>query len=364
MSRLGVGLWLPDQASVDLMRDDATQGFRKFLRSSGLNAFTINGFPFGNFHGDHVKQRVYLPTWAAPERLEYTKRLATILAALLDDEAEIGSISTLPIGWPENPFAETQKLDFDAAGENLRELVGHLDSLLQSTGKRIVVAIEPEPGCGLDTIDDMVDFFDRQLPESSHRRFLTACHDICHSAVMNEPQGDVIRRYAQAGIGIGKVQVSSAIVADWQSIAADDREAALLQLSEFAEDRYLHQTGCLDTSGNFELAEDLPELVKNTSAAAMNDIARWVIHFHVPIFLERFGHLTTSRDAVLDCLQAVADPRSVPLSVAISKSKPMRGQYCRTKCDDAVWPKTLRAKSLGSKNNCDPDIAKLFRMWL
>ncbi|MEL6107397.1 MAG: metabolite traffic protein EboE [Planctomycetota bacterium] len=309
VDRLGVGLWLPDQASVDLMREDATQGFRDFLRSNGLNAFTINGFPFGNFHGDHVKQRVYLPTWADPARLEYTKRLATILAALLDDDAAIGSISTLPIGWPDNPFAETRALDHDAAGRQFRELADYLDSLQASTGKRIVVAIEPEPGCGLDTIDDMVEFFQRQLPEERHRRLITACHDICHSAVMNEPQRDVIRRYAEAGIGIGKIQVSSAIVADWRTIQTEDREATLRQLSEFAEDRYLHQTGCLHASGDFELAEDLPDLVKHTPVAALDEIDRWVIHFHVPIFLERFGHLTTSRDAVLDCLRAITDPQ-------------------------------------------------------
>ena len=33
-----------------------------------------------------------------------------------------------------------------------------------------------------------------------------------------------------------------------------------------------------------------------------------MIHFHVPIFLERFGHLTTSRPDVVECLDAILDP--------------------------------------------------------
>ena len=32
---------------------------------------------------------------------------------------------------------------------------------------------------------------------------------------------------------------------------------------------------------------------------------KWVVHFHVPVFLERFGHLTTSHDAVLECLKTL-----------------------------------------------------------
>ena len=312
LDALGVGLWIPDQASKELAGGELA-GFRDFLQSNQLSAYTINGFPFANFHGDHVKQRVYVPTWAQPERLQYTKRLATILAALLPDHQHVGSISTLPIGWPNNPFAEPKAgandraNDLDVAGAQFRELAKFLDELHTETGKRIVVAIEPEPGCVIDTVDDMVRFFDQQLPDELHRRSITVCHDICHSAVMNEPQRSVIQNYKDAGIGIGKVQVSSAIVADWESIPPDQVANTLEQLGEFAEDRYLHQTGCVARDGRFTLADDLPELLRQTKPDDLAEIARWVIHFHVPIFLERFGELTTSRDGVVECLHALDD---------------------------------------------------------
>jgi sugar phosphate isomerase/epimerase len=304
-----VGLWIPHQAAEQLVGGQR-DSFREFLSANCLVPYTINGFPYANFHGDHVKHRVYLPTWAEPARLEYTRHLAEILAELLDEEHPTGSISTLPLGWPGNPFSARDAADpapetessqlIEQSGKQLRSLADFLQRLHGRTGKHIVVAIEPEPGCTLDSIDDMVAFFDAELPEAHHRRYLTACHDICHSAVMNEPQRQVILRYAEAGIAIGKVQVSNAIVVDWSAIAADDRAAALRQLGEFAEDRYLHQTGQVDNQGGFALAEDLPGLIRDTSTSDLADARRWVVHFHVPIFLQQFGQLSTSRDAVVE----------------------------------------------------------------
>ncbi|MCC9599174.1 metabolite traffic protein EboE [Stieleria sp. JC731] len=306
--QLGVGLWIPDEASRQLV-DGELDRFAAFLTEAKLSAFTINGFPFANFHGDRVKQGVYLPTWADRERLEYTQRLATILSAIMPDDEAIGSISTLPIGWPDNPFANdnARNIKLDVAGANLRTLATFLADLHDSSGREITVAIEPEPGCTLDTVDDMVAFFDAQLPDKQHRQYISACHDICHSAVMNEPQRDAIKAYADAGISIGKVQVSSAIVADWKSIPAEQHADALKQLSEFAEDRYLHQTGQVDRQGGFRLATDLPELIRQTDVEKLAELDRWVIHFHVPIFLERFGLLQTTRAEVLECLAALSD---------------------------------------------------------
>lgn len=327
---LGVGLWIPDQASRQLAGGEVA-GFADFLTQRELNPFTINGFPFDNFHQEHVKQRVYLPAWWDARRLEYTQRLAEILRFLLPGDDCIGSISTLPIGWPDNPFelgpfelgpfdsgpldsqpfesehAVDNKSLIAIAGENFRRLSAFLQKLEKQSGRRIVVAIEPEPGCILDTIGDMIAFFAKELPDDSHRRYITACHDICHSAVMMEDQADVIGKYAAAGIGIGKVQVSSAIVVDWLSMSNEDKGAALMQLSQFAEDRYLHQTGCRSSNGGFQLATDLPELLAASRGESLDQWDRWVIHFHVPIFLERFGNLTTSRDDVLACLRALSE---------------------------------------------------------
>ena len=91
----GVGLRLSDAAARALEAPAAREDLRALLAEHGLYVFTINGFPYGTFHGTPVKEEVYRPDWSEPERLRYTERLADVLAALLPDGV-IGSISTAP----------------------------------------------------------------------------------------------------------------------------------------------------------------------------------------------------------------------------------------------------------------------------
>ena len=299
---LGVGLWIPAEAARTLAGDSS--GFARFLRDRRLKPFTINGFPYDNFHKEVVKHQVYIPTWADPARSQYTCQLADILAELLEDEPEehVGSISTLPLGWP-TELSNSKALD--ACGEALRAVSEHLAQIESRCGRQIVLAIEPEPGCALDTTEDVIQWFDKQLPDSVHRRYLTVCHDICHSAVMMEGQSEVLSRLATAGITVGKVQVSSAIKVRWSLMSSERRAEAVRQLAAFGEDRYLHQTGRRLGTGQFALSEDLPGLLAQVESGAvdLDDEQTWVVHFHVPIFLERFGHLETSRDDVEECLR-------------------------------------------------------------
>jgi len=308
---LGVGLWIPAEAARELAVD--ASGFAKFLRERRLRPFTINGFPFDNFHQDIVKHRVYEPTWADSQRLQYTCQLADILATLLHEmpEDQVGSISTLPLGWPDKLGSAEQLQDCGAA---LRSLADYLHELESRSGRHIVVAIEPEPGCQLDTTDDVIRWFETELPETHHRRYLTVCHDVCHSAVMMESQAEVLTRLAAAGIGVGKVQVSSAIQVRWDQMSEERREEAVTQLAEFGEDRYLHQTGRRLASGAFQLAEDLPLLLADVRSGkvAIEDEKTWVVHFHVPIFLERFGHLETSQADVVECLRFLSEANLSP----------------------------------------------------
>jgi hypothetical protein len=57
IDRLGVGLWIPNRASQELAAGGLA-AFREFLDINHLFAYTINGFPYDNFHGEHVKQHV------------------------------------------------------------------------------------------------------------------------------------------------------------------------------------------------------------------------------------------------------------------------------------------------------------------
>ncbi len=274
---LGVGLWLPDQAAIEACQGETIDRFAEWLQAKGLDVFTMNGFPQGNFHQPVVKHNVYLPTWWEDSRLQYTRRLVQILSRLIPDGG-VGSISTLPIAWG-SPRPSNEHLV--KASHHLRILAAELHAMKEKTGKEIVIAIEPEPGCCLGDAGSVRAFFARYLLRGDDReivrRHITVCHDICHSAVMWEDQGREIQSYFDLGIRIGKVQVSSAIEMRWDEIDASDRTEAIEQLSEFAEDRYLHQTTIRSgPAGSVRLFEDLPKLLGtgSTGQAGLTDAER------------------------------------------------------------------------------------------
>src|SRR2546421_3549557 len=99
---LGAGLWLARSVVSELLATaSGVQRFAESVTQRGLTCHTFNAFPFGDFHSDRVKENVYLPGWARPERLTYTLDCARVLSELLPAGGE-GTISTLPLGF--KPF--------------------------------------------------------------------------------------------------------------------------------------------------------------------------------------------------------------------------------------------------------------------
>ena len=94
-ARFGVGLRLSAAAAAELQAPGALEAFRARLDALGLYVFTLNGFPFGAFHGTRVKENVYRPDWLEDARSVYASQLARVLAALVP-EGVTGSISTVP----------------------------------------------------------------------------------------------------------------------------------------------------------------------------------------------------------------------------------------------------------------------------
>ena len=306
---MGVGLWLSAKTARQLIDDDKVQWFADWLAERGLLAYTINGFPYGDFHRDVVKLDVYTPTWKDDARLQYTLDLANILTALLGDDAE-GSISTLPIGWGPAFYEEEDK---DAAAAQLAKLADELAGIEQRCGKLIHVCLEPEPGCLLDTAADVAAFYEHHLlpagDEARLRRHLRVCHDVCHSAVMFEPQEEAIATYDAAGIAIGKVQLSAAVRALFDADDVQQRFAVMDQLKTFDEKRYLHQT-VVDSPHNFfkSMYTDLPEMIEQEEALLEDDfnaLREARVHFHVPLFAASFDLLESTQPAVVACLEAL-----------------------------------------------------------
>jgi sugar phosphate isomerase/epimerase len=306
---LGVGLWLPHEAMAGASFADFEK-LRATLSDCGLYVFTFNGFPYGDFHAPVVKHDVYRPDWADPARLQYTAELAVKLASLTAGAG--GGISTLPIGWRAD-FAAPARVE--AAAHALRKLAVTLHDLHERMGYLVHVDLEPEPGCFLQTSADVVAFFEKYLFHDPHaeqvRRYIRVCHDVCHSAVMFEPQAEAFRNYEAAGIEVGKVQISSALRVPFDGLSAGERAAALEEYRRFVEPRFLHQTVAGPTATEGETGEaprrffdDLPGAFEAASMEGELFDGEWRTHFHVPVFLDRIGPLYTTQSEIAQAIDA------------------------------------------------------------
>lgn len=312
---MGVGLRL-SAAAADGLRDPAEfDALRAFLDREGLYVFTVNGFPYGRFHGARVKERVYAPDWRAPERLAYTDLLAGLLAALLPpDEPDLsGSVSTVPGAFSD---AATCPGALGAIAEALIRHAAHLAALEDRTGRRIVLALEPEPMCLLETTAEAVAFFEAHLfsagaaarfaavsgrprasAEALLRRHLALCLDACHAAVEFETPAESLALLRGAGIAVAKLQLSSALAVGCMDAAA----AAALR--RFDDGVYLHQVVERGPDGLLARFLDLPDALAAWGDGGAGRGREWRVHCHVPVFDEApLGRFGTTRPVLLDIL--------------------------------------------------------------
>ncbi len=302
---LGVGLRLSANAAETLDDPEALAEFRLMLEEGGTYVFTINGFPYGQFHGQPVKEGAYRPDWSTAERLVYTNRLADLLSALLPDGL-VGSVSTVPGTF--KPWADGA---VEPIVDNLVRHAAHLVALEQNSGRTIVLALEPEPYCLLETIEETVAFFEQRLfadaaverlagltglskaaAADALRRHLGVCYDVCHAAVEFEDPRASVARLRTAGIGIAKLQLSAALKVPRVDARARER------LRPFDEPVYLHQVVARQ-DGRLTRYLDLPDALDKTTDS---DMSEWRIHFHVPIFLEDVVDFSTTQDFLREIL--------------------------------------------------------------
>ena len=304
----GIGLRLSARAARELGSGDALAEFREFLARKKLYVFTINGFPYGTFHGTRVKEEVYLPDWRDEERLRYTDELAELLVQLLPDGVE-GSISTVPGAFKP---AMQGGADIERIAANMVRHVAKLVEIKRRSGRHIALAIEPEPHCFLETIDESVHFFqnhlfsadaarrlgeltglDRQGAAAALRDHIGLCLDLCHAAVEFEEPAGCIRDLQDAGIRVTKLQISAGL--RLPELTPD----AVTALKQFDDPVYLHQVVEEGPAGIRRYA-DLPEALATVTGKA--DGREWRVHCHVPIFMDNLGAFSSTRSFISDVL--------------------------------------------------------------
>lgn len=317
----GLGLRLSNLAAEGLLEGDNLREFRNYLDKENLYVFTLNGFPYGPFHRESVKEAVHEPDWRTKERGDYTIRLARILSGLLPENITEGSISTSPLSY--KPWVDKNDPSlWEKCLHQIIRVVLELIDIRKKTGNHIHIDLEPEPGGLLEESREVVDFFENHLlkkgvdmlsktaniqGEKARQILLDhicICLDTCHMAIEYENALDFTGRLEKSGIKIGKVQISSALKIPFAGgdESSGERESIHKSLLPFVESTYLHQVIQKNIDGSYTQYKDLPEAL----AAIKKDpgsIAEWRVHFHVPVFVDAYASFLSTQEAIIDTLK-------------------------------------------------------------
>ncbi|GAB7025534.1 metabolite traffic protein EboE [Geotalea toluenoxydans] len=242
----------------------AARRFADCCADDGCFIPTINGFPHGQFYGTPVKEGAYLPDWRSPERVRYTMDLIRLLRLWLPPSLT-GSISTLPIAYGRYMCRD----DLGVVRKNLLTVLRELE-LSASAGKPVILALEPEPGCLLETARDVAHFLEAMAFPADLRRLMGVCFDCCHAAVLHEEPRRAFSLLGEAGIAVAKVHLSSAV-----RLATNHLQAAAL----FGDDCYQHQTSVRSHAGTVHFS-DLADAIRDVPLLR----GEWRIHYHLPIY--------------------------------------------------------------------------------
>jgi hypothetical protein len=295
-----IGLRLSNRAAVELSEPETLLEFQRWLEKSSCYVFTINGFPYGQFHGARVKEQVYAPDWISAERLNYTNLLFDLLAKLLPAGIE-GSVSTVPGSFKKFIQTDEQK---KTIRENLWRCVEHISRVSEKSKRQLHLGLEPEPLGLLENSAETISFFKQLRAEHKNDprldEFLGVNYDCCHFAIEFEEPRAAINSLRAAGIKISKLHLSSAL----KTKATAEARAAL---KHFADDVYLHQVIARDETGQLKFYRDLPDALSCHSPLVTRHSEEWRTHFHVPLHAPAAPPFENTNDHLLGILDLLAE---------------------------------------------------------
>jgi len=316
--RFGVCLRTSAPSAAALSADPSKVAtLKQYFADQDLYLYTANAFVYGVFKKQVIKEEVYEPDWQTPERRDYTKQVATLLAALAPEGIN-PSIQSAPLGFKPKVTGDDV---VEAYTENVLDVVAHLVGLQKDTGKLVTLGLEPEPRCYLETTDETIRYFQDYLfsdaaatrlatktglheadAAAAIRTHMGVVFDIGHQAVGYEDIPASLRKLVAAGVQIVKLQEAASMYIP----AVTQQTVDALQA--FAKTIYLSQTCQLKdgvTTWFLNLEDAFADWYRNPGPR------EWRTHFHVPVFLNDLGAFGTTRFALE---QALAVHKETPLS--------------------------------------------------
>lgn len=315
----GIGLRLSDRASRSLLEEGNLAEFKTWLKENGCYVFTLNGFPFGDFHHQSVKDQVHHPDWTTEARFEYTSRLFDILSSILPEGLD-GGISTSPLSYKFWKVVEEDKNKvFQEATLQMAKIAEKLYRIYKKNNQLLHLDIEPEPDGLLENTEEVISWYKNWLiPEGTKylkqslelteeeataclKNHIRICYDVCHFAIGYEKPDRVFQSLKAEGIKIGKIQISAALKVILPEVP-EGRKWVKDALTPFVESTYLHQVVERNSGGELTHYQDLPQALQNLSET---DAREWRIHFHVPVFLDSYGKLESTQGDILQVLHYI-----------------------------------------------------------
>ncbi|MBI4583312.1 MAG: metabolite traffic protein EboE [Planctomycetes bacterium] len=312
----GLELRLGIAAARELRRRERREELKAFLDLAGLELFSVNAFPLHDFQARRVKERVYHPPWTHRARARWTIAIARIFADLLP-EGVTGSLSTLAGTYR---FWEHGPRTFERLARNYLDALAALEDLEEETGKRLLLAAEPEPDTTLEVAEEVIRFYENWLYpaaktlwrkrhrtpgriEAALRRRFTVNLDTCHFSVLFHDPAQALADLVRAGLQVGKVHVTNALAL--RRPARSPR--AYREFRGMNEPRYLHQfCGLMEGKRGektFWRGRDLDRLPEKLEAGDRLEVAELRTHFHVPIHLQRWRALSTTQEETKKAVQ-------------------------------------------------------------
>ncbi|MCO5225146.1 MAG: hypothetical protein M9953_07405 [Thermomicrobiales bacterium] len=278
------------------------------LRLAGISGVSIGG---------GAKTEVHRPDWRSEERLSFMFPAANLATELAQTEN---------FGITTNAFTYRSWIDPGMPGNwaaltlNLIRIVEHLVRVRDRTGLTIHIDIEAEPGSLLRDTDDIVRYWQEWLiPRGAAMlsdrmpitdgtaveavlRHVRIALDTAHAAVVWDDPVTSLDRLVNAGVQIGRLQVSAALECE---IPAEpgERMALAEMLREQQSPTLLQQVVAIRDDEIVVRHDDLPEAIAVIDES-VGEI--WRIHTHAPLLADRYGMFRSTRPLTATWLQEIA----------------------------------------------------------
>ncbi|MFN4872606.1 MAG: metabolite traffic protein EboE [Akkermansiaceae bacterium] len=272
-----IGLRLSARAASELLEGDQLDQFKDWLTANNCMVFTINGFPYGAFHGTAVKEKVFQPDWTTQERVIYTQNLFQIIAQIAPKSSG-GSVSTLP------GSHKSFHADESLIRKNLIKMALFIEELSQKHQIDLHLGLEPEPLGHFENTAETLAFFERLHVDAANpsiiQQRIGLNYDCCHFAIEFDDTKESLNAIAiDSNIRLSKIHLSNALRLNPADLIA------LEAIRKFNEPTYFHQVIARRADGSLERFKDLPVFFEavDTGNLQPSDFCEARVHFHIPL---------------------------------------------------------------------------------